>query len=295
MTFFDRMQAVDRRVLYLLLALAIGLPFAIPTPRIKPKIQSETTTFFETVEKIAADPVASKKLVILSCNYSPSTLAENRTQNEAVVAHLMRRKLKFAIIAIEPQGREQAQSVAEGLAKANDYQYGRDYVNWGFIPPAAFQNLIKAMVRDIPGSVKKDYKGTPVVDMPVMKGIQGVDDIAAIIDITPSSTLGAWVQYYQRTGKQPVPTLYCPTAVMAAEGIPYLQSGQLQGMLIGLKGAHEYETLLVDKGVITKPGLATQFAFSLSLSYILILGLILIGNIGMFAARKQESASGGNR
>lgn len=288
MPFFDRLQALDRRTLYVLLALCVSLPFFIPFGTIRPKIARETRSFYDTVEAVANDPVASKKLVVLSVNYSPSTLAENGTQNEALVAHLMARKLRFAIVSIDPQGRELAQTIAERLAKKSGYVYGTNYCNWGFIPPASFQTWLKALVRDVPGTVKNDYKGAAIASLPVMEGIRTVDDIGLIVDITPSSTLAGWVQFVQRTGTKPVPTLYCPTAVMAPEGVPYLDSGQLQGMLIGLKGANEYETLLKDTSVITEAGLATRFSWSLSLSYILILSLIVLGNVGMFAARRQS-------
>ena len=126
--------------------------------------------------------------------------------------------------------------MATRLEPQYGYQYGRDYVNWGYRPADAIVLLLKAAVRDVPGTIKTDIKGTSLTDVPAMQGIKTVDDIGAIIEITPSSTLGTWLTYYQRTGKEPVPTLFCPTAVMAPEAFPYLKSGQLQGMLVGLKG-----------------------------------------------------------
>ena len=68
-----------------------------------------------------------------------------------------------------------------------------------------------------------------------------------------------------------------------------LETGQLQGMLTGLKGASEYELLL------EKAGFATSASASLSLSHLLILVLIFLGNLGMFLERKQRATAEGGR
>jgi hypothetical protein len=290
---FERLQNIDRRVLYLLLFVVISLPLIVDVPVPKPAILPQTRDFYDTIERIAADPEKRGKLVIVSANFSSSTAAENLTQTETLLRHLMKRRLKFGILAFDAQGRELSQQIAEKIQGQYGYEYGRDYVNFGFRPFGAFVNTLKAMVRDIPTALGKDFKGADLKTMPVMKGIRGVDDTAAVIEITASRSLDAWIQFYQRTGKQPIPTLYCPTAVMAAEAFPLLKSGQLQGMLIGLKGAIEYEALLNERGF------ATRASASLSYSHFLILGLIVLGNVGMFATKAREraraSASAGAR
>jgi len=114
---------------------------------------------------------------------------------------------------------------------------------------------------------------------------------AAVLEceITPAGTVGAWIQFFQRTGDKPIPTLFCPTAVMAAEAFPYLKSGQLQGMLNGLSGAIEYEVLTGEKGF------GTRASASLSYAHLLIILLIVLGNAGMFAERylRQAQEKGG--
>jgi hypothetical protein len=278
-----RGQRIDRRVLYVLLALVISLPILIPFPVPQAVVSPQAKAAFDTIEQIAADPVRSKKLVILSTNYEAGTATENQTQTEAIMRHLMRRKLRFAIFCFAyPQGRELTQNVADRLEKQYGYQYGRDYVNWGYRPSDAIVLLLKAAVRDIPGTIKTDVRGTALAQVPVMQGIKTVDDIAAIVEVAPSQTIPLWITYYQRTGKEPIPTIYCPTAVMAKEAYPLLDSGQLQGMLEGLKGAIEYE------GLLKEPGFATRASASLSYAHFLIIALIIVGNLGMLAQRRLE-------
>ena len=66
------------------------------------------------------------------------------------------------------------------------------------------------------------------------------------------------------------------TAVMASDAYPFLQSGQLSGLIGGLKGAAEYEQLINhrDRAFI---GMDAQ-----SITHILIVIFIIFGNISFF-------------
>ena len=295
MSLLDRLQNIDRRVGYLLLAFAVSLPFLLdflpfrvtpPVPRAA--VLPPTRDFYNTVESLSTDPARRNKMVILSANFSASTAAETLTQTETVMRHLMKRRLKFAIFDfVDPQGRELAQQTAEKLQRQYGYEYGRDYVNWGYRPVGAAVPTIKAMVRDIPAALGRDIRNVPLTEIPVMQGIKGVNDIAAIIEVTGSNSLPVWLGYFQRTGREPVPTLFCTTAVMAPEAFPFLKSGQLQGMLTGLQGAIEYE------GLLNEPGFATRASASLSYAHFLILSLIILGNVSMMLSRSRNA--GGTR
>lgn len=288
MSIFDRLQNIDRRILYLLLFLAVVLPLLFSAPVPPAAVSPQARGFFDTLERVPPE-----KMVILSASFSSSTAAENLTQIETVMRHLMKRKLKFAIFGfIDPQGRELAQKVADRLQSKYGYVYGRDYVNWGF-RRADQTVLLTAMVRDLPGTLGRDIHGTPLASVPVMAGIKGVNDIGAVIELTGSDSLPLWLGYFRSAGEKPIPTLFCPTAVMAPEAFPYLKSGQLQGMLVGLKGAIEYE------GLIGERGFATTASAALSYSHFLIIGLIILGNVGMLATRARRTGAvtpgGGSR
>lgn len=279
--FLIHAQRIDRRVLYMLLVTTIALPIIVRIPTPTPAILPETRRFYETIEEMAADPVRKEKLVILCINYGAGTMAENQTQAEAVVKHLMQKRLKFAIFSFNSaQGREQGKIAADKVAPKFGYVYGTDYVNWGYRPSDAIEPLLKSAVRDVPGSVGNDINGTPLAEVSVMKGIQTVNDIGMIIEVASANTLPTWLQYYQRTGDQPIPTLYAPTSVMAPEAYPLLKSGQIQGMLFGLKGVNEYEVLINERDF------GARGAASLAYSHLLIIVLVILGNVGMFAQKR---------
>lgn len=296
MSIFERLENIDRRLLYLLLAIVISLPLVANVPTPPAVVLPQTQGFFDTIEAQAAAqsaPGAKKKLVIVCTNFSAGTATENQTQAETVVRHLMMKKLPFALFAFnDPQGAELGGQVAEKLSGEFGYKYGENYVNWGFRPAAAIVPLMKAMVRDIPGALKKDNNGSALETLPVMNGIKTADDIGAIIELTGANSLPVWLGYFQRAAASPIPTLYGPTAVMAPEAYPLLKSGQLQGMLVGLRGASEYERL------VGTPGFGTRGAGALSFAHFLILFLIALGNVGMFANRaaaRKAARVGGDR
>jgi hypothetical protein len=76
------------------------------------------------------------------------------------------------------------------------------------------------------------------------------------------------------------------TAVMAPKQYAYFASGQLDGLLGGMKGAAEYEKL------VGKPGLAITGMGAQSIVHFLIIFLVLIGNIGYFVGRRLDAEKG---
>jgi len=281
-----RIPQLDRRVLYLLLALVIAIPLLVSVPLPPPKITPPTKSFYDTLESVSEDPNTKDKLVIISCNFGAGTLAENLSQLKATLNHVTSKRMKFAIFAFnDPQGRDLGGSTAQQIADKAGYKYGEDWVNWGYRPPQGIQSLMKAMVNDLHGALGTDVKGTKLSTIPIMAKYKKADDVGLIIEFAASDTLKYWIQFFQRAGSTPIATLFCPTSVMANEAYPMLETGQLQGMLVGLKGASEYET------VMHRPGFATQASASLSYSHLLIILLIIIGNIGMIQDRKRQQGA----
>ncbi|MBI2370983.1 MAG: hypothetical protein HYV08_12240, partial [Deltaproteobacteria bacterium] len=74
------------------------------------------------------------------------------------------------------------------------------------------------------------------------------------------------------------------TAVSAAGLYPLLQTGQINGLIGGLRGAAEYETLLGQKGKAIA-GMDAQSA-----THLLIIVLIVLCNVSFFLSRR---AAGG--
>jgi hypothetical protein len=283
-TLWDRLQTIDRRVIYGILLAVILIPLFFPiTLPTYPSKQSQD--FYDTVERVAKE--SPNKMVILDGQWSPSTRGENQWQTQAIVTHLMMRHLHFAILSFDTQNNTVTQTqIVEPLARKFGYVYGRDYVNWGFRPVPSFVPILKGLVTDIPHTIKKDYKGTPVDQIPVMKGIKTRDDIGAVVEVTPAATAEAWLGLFEQNNNPPF--LFAPTAVMAPTYYPYLDTKQMAGMLTGIKGVGDYEKMLIDAKLLDRPSFGTRAAGALSLVYALIIVLIILGNVGYYAGRAAQ-------
>ena len=275
---WDRLQTIDRRVIYAILLIVILIPLFFPiTLPTYPSKQSQD--FYDTVEKVAKD--SPNKIVIVDGWWSPSTRGENQWQAQAIITHLMMRHLHFAILSFDTQNNTVMQTqVVEPLAKTYGYVYGRDYINWGFKPQSSFVPIIKGLVTDIPGTLKKDYKGVPITQFPVMKNIRNRSDVGALVEITPSGTAETWLGLFVQNDNPPF--LFAPTAVMAPTYYPYLDTQQMAGMLTGIKGAGDYE------GLLHTHSFGSRAAGALSLVYALIILLIVLGNLGYYASRAAQ-------
>lgn len=276
--FWQQLQTIDRRWIYAILIVFILIPlfdrkFNLP---IIPSKQSQD--FYNTIQQVPPGG-----MVLIDGWWSPGTRGENQWQTQAVLIHLMRRHLRFAILSFDPQNNTLVQNMVNVLAPKYGYVEGRDYVNFGYKPASVFSQTVQAMATDIPGALKKDRHGASLAGMPAMKGIKSIQDLGAVVEVTPSATAEAWLGLAGlQQGGHNVPFLLATTAVGAPTYYPYLDSGQIAGMLTGVKGAGDYEFLL---GTSLN---GTRATGALSLVYALIIGLIALGNIGYFAGRAAE-------
>jgi hypothetical protein len=78
------------------------------------------------------------------------------------------------------------------------------------------------------------------------------------------------------------------TAVSASEFYPYLQTGQFSGLMIGMKGAAEYEELVERNLNITARRKASESLSSLTYGHLVMILFIVIGNIGYFIKRRKK-------
>lgn len=279
----DERVASHRRQSRIIYALLAGLMvlFLLFEPRLPFIVGPQSRGLFETVEKLPED-----KLALLILNWAPGTYGENYPQTEALIQHFFLAGKPFAIFGIDPVGPTLGHEIAERQAARLGKQYGVDWVTWGYrtlqLP------MILGLKRDIPGTIQRDYQGRSLEQFPIMQGIRSARDLSLIVDVTPSATVEIWIQYFH--GAVGTPVGYAPTAVMAPEAYPYLQSKQLVGMLAGIKGAAEYAALLdehYEEELSWKyPPMRAMNA--ISIAHVLIVALIILGNYQYFTRNRRR-------
>jgi hypothetical protein len=89
-----------------------------------------------------------------------------------------------------------------------------------------------------------------------------------------------WVQYAaDPTG---VPMSTGTTSIQVNEVMPYVQSGQIKGILGGMPGAAEYESL------IKQPGIGTSGMDAQSIAHLVIVAFIVFGNVAFYLERQRQ-------
>ena len=265
---------VDRRWIFLVLAIAVFIPIIKPIGM--PIRATETTkVVFNTIENL---PENSK--VLVSIEYSPSTKPENHPMTISILRHLFRNNHKVFVTCLWPDGQFMAQDALKQVAEEEFGKvYGEDYVFLGFRP--GNEAVVKGIVSNIRKLYTVDVCQTKIDEIPLMDGIKNFKDFAFLFSCSagyPGTV--EWVQYAaDPTG---VPMSSGVTSIQVNEVMPYVQSGQMKGVLAGMPGAAEYEALMGQKGFATS-GMDAQ-----SIAHLVIVLFIILGNAAFFIERKRS-------
>ena len=270
---FLKIGSVDRRWIFMIIAVVVMVPLIIPVGLpIRPT--DTTKNVYDAIESL---PTGSN--VLLSIEYSPSTRPENHPMTISIMRHLFRNNHKVFITCLWPDGQFMAQDAINQVAK-NEFNkvYGEDYVFLGFRP--GNEAVVKGIVSNLRKLYTVDVYQEKIQNIPLMEGINNFKDF----DFLFSSSAGfpgtiEWVQYASDpTG---VPMATGVTSIQVNEVMPYVQAGQMVGVLAGMPGAAEYEALIGQKGTATS-GMDAQ-----SVAHLVIVLFIVLGNVAYFIERNR--------
>lgn len=265
---------VDRRWIFVVLAIVVFIPILVP---IGMPIRATVTTkvVYDAIENL---PPNSN--VLVSIEYSPSTKPENHPMTISILRHLFKNNHKVFVTCLWPDGQFMAQDALKQVAEEEFGKvYGEDYVFLGFRPGG--EAVVKGIVSNIRIVYTVDVYQTKIDEIPLMDGINNFKDFAFLFTCSagyPGTV--EWVQYAaDPTG---VPMSSGVTSIQVNEVMPYVQSGQMKGLLAGMPGAAEYEALLGQKGSATS-GMDAQ-----SIAHLVIVLFIILGNAAFFIERKRS-------
>lgn len=270
---------VDRRVVYALLVLCMAAPIIYTKVTHQPirlpvHVFDDTRGLYDTIEALPTDAV-----VLVMCDWGPGSKGENWPQTEAVIHHLLRRGVKFAIMGVDPVGPTLGQEMAERIAARYSREYGRDWVNFGFKPLT--DPALLSFADNIPKFCEhQDYAKQKLDSLPVMAQIKSMADVSLVYEVCASPGVLQWVGLIQPKYKTPL--AFGGTGVCIPEVYPFLDSGQLCGVVAGMRGAAEYEYLIGAEAD------ATAGMGPLEMGHLLIILLMVIGNLAMAFARRRH-------
>jgi hypothetical protein len=282
MSVVEKLGNLDRRIIFLLIALAVIIPLVFqisfmehPTPIVQ--------SIFDKIESL---PEGSK--ILLPFDYGPSTAPELEPMAVAVTRHCCEKNHKLYIMALWPTGQAQALRVIDQVLREEfpDKMYGVDYVHLGY--KAGGYGLINTILADLKKMYTTDAEGTGIDDIPMMRDVQTLRDFAFICNFSAGFPgLKEWVQFAGDPGD--IPVAGGTTAVSAPLLYPY-HPRQMLGMMGGLKGAAEYEAALVIG--YSEYARVYQRAITImgpqAIAHLVIIIFIIIGNITFFIEKKRQ-------
>ena len=283
----QKLLSLDRRWLFLLVFLGVATPIILPIG-LPVTTTGPTRSAYEFVEALPPGSV-----VLLSFDYGPSSGPENDPMADAFLRQCFVKKLPVVVCALFANGGLTLanNSLARVTAQFPSLRYGVDYVNLGYKDGAAA--VLRSLDKDFTRSFPADIHGTPVAQIPIMKGVHSIRDVKVVYSVATGVIGEYWItQMHPQSG---TPVIVGPTAVAAPKYYAYLNAGQMVGMVGGMKGAAEYERLLAaDHPELaqiyrsTRGFTATKGMDAQTVIHFLIILFILIGNVAYLVTKRQS-------
>ncbi|MBQ26821.1 MAG: hypothetical protein CMH81_01560 [Nitrospiraceae bacterium] len=268
-----RMLAIDRRFIFMLIALATLIPLLNPI-NLPIMISPEVRAVYDHMESLPEGSV-----FLLSMDFDPASKPEVYPQAIALLRHAFKKNLKVIGLTLLVTGTGMAEeamaTVAEELEKIN----GTDYAFLGWRPGASA--VILSMGQDLVGTFPQDHYGIPIDELSVMHNVKTLRDVDYAVSLAAGFP-GVDEWYIYGKDKYRFELGGGSTAVMAPGLYPRLRAGQINGLIGGLRGAAEYEKLLDQSGKATA-GMDSQSA-----THFVIIVLVIICNVFYVISRRQK-------
>jgi len=269
MNAWQAIEHLDRRWIFLVTGLLVLIPLLFPLAL--PLAPSPPVRgFHDAVEK-----VPNGSTVLMSCDYDPGAKPELVPMTRTALRQLWNKNCKVVVTVLWDGGPGLVDNVLREVAAeyGGKKQYGIDYVNLGY--KEGREDVMVLMGQGIANAFPRDYRGNEVRTLPIMRGVRDYTSFPLLVSISAGYPgTKEWVQQVQ--SRFHLPMVSGCTAVSAPEYYPYLQSGQLLGLLGGMAGAAEYEKIRGEKGTATR-GMDAQ-----SMAHVFVALCIVLGNVVMW-------------
>lgn len=271
-----------RRLIYLVMILAVGLPIVFGISQ-KPSRLVSAERMYDVVEKVSAQP---GEVAMVWFDFGPNTIAENEPQATVLLEHLFRRRIPVVLLSQYQQAERFLTSIPNEVAQrlevempGQHWRYGEAWVNAGFRPGGAI--FIQSMVNasDLSKFLGRDVNGMPITHYPAFASIGGVERVKLVGEIT--GLVGVFdniVQFFQKNEYRPTLVHGC-TSITIPEAYIFLDSGQLKGLLEGIAGAAWYSEVQKGRHPDSENRSLLVTNTALSAAHIVLILLIVLGNV----------------
>ena len=238
MSFAERMLHIDRRLIFLVIGVCTLLPLLYPVG-LAIKVSPEVRGVYDYIEALPEGSV-----FLLSMDYDPASKPELYPQAVALLRHAFRKNLRVIGMTLWLPGTGLAEQVMTNVAGEMGKVSGKDYVFLGWSPGSG--SLIINMGQDLYKAFPTDYYSQPTRELAVLKDIQTLRDVNYVVSLA-AGTSGIETWYVYGKDKYKFELGGGCTGVIAPGLYPLLRSGQINGLIGGMRGAAEYEVLIGQK------------------------------------------------
>ena len=285
---------LDRRYIFLLIGLSVLIPLIKPNwINIPIKTTNNSQIVFNELNKLNEGDK-----VLVSFEYGASTKPEIHPMSVAVLQHLFSKGVKVYTVPLWPEGLMMAKYALQEVVDSELFNITEhiDYVSLPY--KAGGEIIIRGIATDLRSIFTQDVNNILLEQIPMMEGVNKVSDFDFVFDLSAGVPGNAeWVQF--ACDEYNVPLSSGCTSIMVTDAIPYVESGQIRGILAGMPGAAEYEQMVfnylnnldtnehMNPDVEVLPGKATSRMSAQSIAHVLMVIFIILGNISYYLLRKR--------
>jgi len=282
MNIFKALTKIPRQIIFLVIALAVAIPLIVPLG-LPVKVMPKSKQLFAAIDSLGPQ----SKPVLISIDFDPQSMPELYPMLLAILRHCFARDIKVILMALWPQAPGLAEMALEQIPKEFNKEYSKDYAFLGY--KFGVTAILLGMGENIKSVFPVDYYGTPLDSLKITADIKNYEDISLVVTLsTGDPGWRAWLLFAQSRYNASIGIGV--TAVSAADVYPYVETGQVIGLLAGMKGAAEYEILVQRNGYSEEKRTAVQGMDAQSLGHLFIMIFIIIGNIGYFLSRRRSNS-----
>lgn len=275
MSIMEKLGRIDSRIIYTLLIIVLIWPLANPLG-LPVSVGDYTRKTFAAI-----DALEDGNVVLFWAGYSASGAGDVQPQAVAIARHLMQKNVKIIFLSDVVEGPMIVENVLTNIPEIQSKVYGQDWVNLGYL--AGGETGISAAAKGLKEAYPLDFRQNPSESLPLLENINTAGDVDMTVFFTTQNS-DMYVRQVYPYGKPLIGGLI-NTIVPQAE--PYVNSGQLAGILAGLRGGAEYELLM------KQPALGLAAMDAQSIGHLLFIFFIALANLAHFTQRGKAARRAG--
>ncbi|TSA50739.1 hypothetical protein D4R47_01745 [archaeon] len=260
-TIFDRLDKLDRRVYYWLIVIVIAWPLISPIG-LPITVKPSSRALYDGLLS-----VQDGDIVLIDIFMSVSTWPECMGGLVVETNTLIDRGARLIYIGNSVDVSRSWERLNELVPRLGTLEYGTDVAFLGYYTGA--DAAASQMAVDMSSIFPADHFGTPIDDLPLMRDANSATDYAMVL-----FTAEGEVKWIQQWGEPyGVPVAGMGIAMKGSALAPYLASGDIFGLAVGVRGAAELEKLA------DMPAAATTTMDAISSTHLLFVILIVLANL----------------